>query len=347
MAVCALREVRCQIASLGPFSTSDRSNASVNVLSLFRDDASDDSDRVVSDQSSPLDDLASSDDLSFATDEFDPFTVDDLMTATSPEAARASETHEAPPAQGSGPSDQPTSIVRGVSLSAILQMLHLERKSCILDITGDGGSGTLTLVNGELADAETDDLSGTEAAYRILGWHRPQATIIEGISLFRHTVTIPIPLLLMEAVRRQDECAFALEPSHSPEPPNESLDRAERESELAAWNRLTETLVISGALTAAVVRAADEQILALANEFGKLAAHSTTSSLGDLASVLPTVHHWTKLIDPTVEEIILRASGRQILVRPIDQRRSVFACAAVESPVALELARHAIVTVYR
>ena len=319
----------------------------MNAVPATRDEASEDSERSVVDQPSPLDDLTSGDDFSFAVDELDPFTVDDLFTATGPEAARISGVAEFSPAQGRHLSDQPTSVVRGVSLSAVLQMLHLERKSCILDVTGDGGSGTLTLINGELADAETDGLSGTDAAYRILSWHRPQATIIEGISLFRHTVTIPILLLLMEAVRRQDEAASAPESIRPSAPPDEALDRAEEKSELAGWNRLTETLIISGAHIAAVVRATDERVLALANEFGRLATDPTSATLGDLTPAMRRVRHWTRLVDPTAEEIVLRAAGRQILVRPLDQRQVHFVCAAIDSHVALELARHAIVTAYR
>jgi hypothetical protein len=308
----------------------------------------DSADRQVDFEHAPLDELIGGDDLDLESGDLDPFSVDELLADAEPDVTRISGTDYLNLARNRNPNYQPASVVRGVSLSAVLQMLHLERKSCILDVTGDGGTGTLTLVNGELADAETDELSGTEAVYRILSWHRPQATIIEGVNLFRHTVTLPIPLLLLEAVRRQDEGTDeSTAPDAFPAGIGIGDDETDSESEQETWNRLTETLIINGAPIAAVVRGSDENVLALANEFGRLAVDQTTLSLGDLAQVLRLARQWPKVMDPSIEEVTLRIEDRQVLVRPLDRRRSLFACAAIDSAVTLELARHAIISAAR
>ena len=59
-------------------------------------------------------------------------------------------------------------------------MLHLERKTCVVEVSAHGLLGTLTLVNGELVDASAGDHSGEDAACEILGWIDPQTAILDG-----------------------------------------------------------------------------------------------------------------------------------------------------------------------
>jgi hypothetical protein len=71
-------------------------------------------------------------------------------------------------------------------------MLHLERKTCVVEVSAHGWLGALTLVNGELVDASTGDCSGEDAACVILNWTDPQTAILDGAEHFRHTVQRPI-----------------------------------------------------------------------------------------------------------------------------------------------------------
>ena len=273
------------------------------------------------------------------TDDLTPFSVDDLPALNSADRARISGTDYLTLAQGKYPEHRPASYVRGVSLSAVLQLLHLERKSCVLEVIGDGATGKLTLVNGELADADAEGLHGEEAVFRIMTWHRPRTTIMEGVDFFRHSVTLPIPHLLLEAARRQDE-GFAL-----PQPPDiQPVITGESEPSLGGdeWRRLTESLIVNGALLATVVRAADAQVLAIADEYGRLAIDAAHAQLDEIAPLFRTVQRWNDLVDPEVDEMIAVVGPRHYLLRPIDAGRELFACVALGSTESLELARHTI-----
>ncbi|MCS7080104.1 MAG: response regulator [Chloracidobacterium sp.] len=102
-------------------------------------------------------------------------------------------------------------VIQGLTLASFLQLLEMERKSCVLRIAAGGRVGYLYFSNGDLVHAETGDRSGEPAAYDILLW--------EGVKL-QMTPPPPVPPpctlhdrlmgLLMEAFRRRDEAAEAL-----------------------------------------------------------------------------------------------------------------------------------------
>jgi hypothetical protein len=231
--------------------------------------------------------------------------------------------------------------MRGISLSGVLQLLHLERKTCVLEVEADRRFGTLTLVNGELVDADLDGIEGEEAVYQILTWPRPQTTIMEGVSIFRHTVDLPISHLLFEAVRRQDDGTGRID-SPSPASPDPACLPQERPLEPARagdWNRLAETLIINGAIAAAVIRAPDERVLALADEFGRLSNDLTATALADLLPITRAIRQWSRLVHPSVDEILLGIGDQHALVHPLDPDRTIFVYALFESTESLELAR--------
>jgi DNA-binding response OmpR family regulator len=95
--------------------------------------------------------------------------------------------------------------VRGISLSSFLQMLELEEKSCTLTVSEDDKVGYLHLQRGQLVAAETGDLRGVDAAYRVIGWD--QAAIeIDYIPRKRDCeIQESLMNILMESQRRKDE----------------------------------------------------------------------------------------------------------------------------------------------
>lgn len=274
-----------------------------------------------------------------AADELAPFTVDDLPASGDGALTRISGTDYLALAHERHSEHRPASYVRGVSLSAVLQLLHLERKTCVLEVIGESNSGRLTLVNGELAEAEADGIHGEDAVFRILTWHRPRTTIIDGVSLFRHSVTRPIPHLLLDAARRQDEGVAAPQPPASRRLPVEESAPSLGGDE---WHRLSESLIVNGALLAAVVHASDLRVLAIADEYGRLTVESAKAQLDELAPLFRSVRHWSELVDPAVDELIAVIGRRHYLIAPVDAGRVLFACVALGSTESLELARHAI-----
>lgn len=95
--------------------------------------------------------------------------------------------------------------IEGITLSSLLQILNLERKSCALHVESEGRLGELVFEAGEMVHAEIDGAVGLDAVHAILGWNEP--TIEIGATPARPSRTIQIPLLhiLLESARRKDE----------------------------------------------------------------------------------------------------------------------------------------------
>jgi hypothetical protein len=200
----------------------------------------------------------------------------------------------------------------------------------------------LTLVNGELVDADVDGLEGEQAAYEILAWTQPHTTILDGVTLFRNTVKTSIASLIVEATRRQDE---AIRDRH--------LERRTVTSELSGtgrlrregkhgseWQWLVETLVMSGA-AAAVIRAHDERILAQAkNDDFDHGANLELSA--EFTPVLRAASHWARQSFPAIDEVAMRMGNRHALITPLDEDRRTFVCAVFAEQDALEHTRAAL-----
>lgn len=69
------------------------------------------------------------------------------------------------------------SVVRGISLASLLQVIQIERKTCTLSVSGGGGYGQLGLREGTLVHAQTGQATGRDALFTILGWPSPVLTI--------------------------------------------------------------------------------------------------------------------------------------------------------------------------
>lgn len=69
------------------------------------------------------------------------------------------------------------SVVRGLSLASLLQVIQMERKTCTLSVSGGGGYGQLGLRDGDLVHAQVGRTTGREALFTILGWPSPVLTI--------------------------------------------------------------------------------------------------------------------------------------------------------------------------
>ena len=152
-----------------------------------------------------------------------PFRVDELDRAvrTALERGREARARGLPdagqtsfPAPPSRPSfwHRPLSAFRGVvdeiSLSSLLVMLEMERKTGILVIERDETSARLYLRNGHLIRAEIDEperLTGAAAAYETLSWTDGLFDFLVGDVGGIDEIQTSTTFLLMEAARRIDE----------------------------------------------------------------------------------------------------------------------------------------------
>jgi hypothetical protein len=274
-----------------------------------------------------LDNLAAAADLPPIAD-----LLTDADTVTPP--APESERHHAPGGTGELTHRQ-TGYLNGVSLSAVLQMLHLERKTCAVEVSAHGWLGTLILVNGELVDASLGDLDGEDAAYTILNWTNPQTSIMDGVDLFRHTVQRPITQLIMDAVRIGDETGL-LNPANLPD-----HDRDDLEVPVPAgddWEWLIESMTMAGARNVRVLGP---------NNLGSSELR-TTGLLGtpqiNLARALRT---WSALLGPDCTEVVVTRSDHIMILALLNANRSEYIYAEASGPETAELIRRSLRSIQR
>ena len=70
-------------------------------------------------------------------------------------------------------------LVRGISLSGLLQLMSWEGKTCTLSVKSQDCVGQLYFQKGRLIQALCGDDEGLMAAYRILAWTQPQVEFVE------------------------------------------------------------------------------------------------------------------------------------------------------------------------
>jgi CheY-like chemotaxis protein len=148
-------------------------------------------------------------------------------------------------------SQKPRSFIRGITLSAFLQMVHLEKKSCTLKVNTGEQFGFLFIEKGELYDAQTSDLQGEKAAMEIMIWDDAEIEMDNLCRRKEKKIDKPLDFVLLEAFRIKDEENAAdfspkakkhSEPDSGPsfEPPPEKVDSKEIKNEPAPTPRKSE-----------------------------------------------------------------------------------------------------------
>jgi hypothetical protein len=99
--------------------------------------------------------------------------------------------------------------IKGLSLSAFLQISEMEETSCTLKVTSDENHivGHLYLLKGQLIGAETDTLKNLEAAYEIISWENTEIEIKNEVKKTENRINQPLMNILMDALRVKDEKA--------------------------------------------------------------------------------------------------------------------------------------------
>lgn len=97
-----------------------------------------------------------------------------------------------------------TGTVTNISLPDLIQLLCIGRNSCRMKIRTGSHKGLIYFRDGEIVHAETGELEGEEAFYRILSW---EVGIFEGdrIEPEKETIHENWDFLLMESVRRREK----------------------------------------------------------------------------------------------------------------------------------------------
>ncbi len=109
--------------------------------------------------------------------------------------------------------DQPGGTLNGISIANFLQMIHMEQKTCLLEIEiPDGRTGYFYFEEGILFDAVFDDLQGEEAALTLIPNERARIrfkNLAKGTKKVTRRIGKDLMPLLMDAMRLKDESNFS------------------------------------------------------------------------------------------------------------------------------------------
>lgn len=95
--------------------------------------------------------------------------------------------------------------IEGITLASFLQLIWMEKSTCVLVVKNQDNMGILRILNGELQGAESDGESGRGAALRILTWQNVSIEMDDQFAPSREPLHINLEELLLESFRLQDE----------------------------------------------------------------------------------------------------------------------------------------------
>jgi len=103
-----------------------------------------------------------------------------------------------------GLEDSSKGYLDGFSLANFLQAVEVEQKTMSIMANSKGQIGYLHVVNGELINADTDNLKGETAAVEIISWEDPEIKIVN-LRNEDQQIDTPLMNILLEASRSNDE----------------------------------------------------------------------------------------------------------------------------------------------
>lgn len=96
-------------------------------------------------------------------------------------------------------------VLPKINLAELVQMLFLSNKSSVLKISGDEINGHIFMEEGQIIHAETADLIGEKAVYKILNLEGGQFDLLSYTPPLQRSVNLGTQHLLIEAARLMDE----------------------------------------------------------------------------------------------------------------------------------------------
>ncbi len=95
--------------------------------------------------------------------------------------------------------------ITGISLSAFLQLIEMEQKTCTIKVFARNNTGQISFLGGSLIDAETTQLKHLEALYDILLWQTTAIEVEKTVIKTPNQINLPLMHILMESAGRADE----------------------------------------------------------------------------------------------------------------------------------------------
>jgi twitching motility two-component system response regulator PilG len=105
-------------------------------------------------------------------------------------------------------SEKSRSCIYGFSLANFLQLVEIEEKTLSIRARSGDRIGYLYIDAGVLVDAETEQLTGTDAAIEIINWDKTEIEILDGICRKKGSINASLMQILLEASKSIDEKNF-------------------------------------------------------------------------------------------------------------------------------------------
>lgn len=136
--------------------------------------------------------------------------------------------------------DHPSGSISGISISGFLQLIEIEQKTCLLEVQRAGQTkGLLYIVKGDLYDAACGDLSGEDAAYKVIGWDKVQLSLKKLPSnKIQKRIGKNTTAVVMESLRRVDETEMAIKPQ--PDVPEETAPKSTAKTETVVTSKFVQ-----------------------------------------------------------------------------------------------------------
>ena len=101
-------------------------------------------------------------------------------------------------------------IVSSLNISNLLQLFSLEQKSILLEIQDSSNYGYILLQNGEVWDAQYQNLRGEEALYTILQEDKGLLNSLPVPTSVTRTIELPLQALLLNSAQIEDKAHIML-----------------------------------------------------------------------------------------------------------------------------------------
>ncbi len=97
--------------------------------------------------------------------------------------------------------------VEGLAVSAFLQLVSMERVSCILTIRSGAKVGHMGIVGGDLVHADFEEREGISAAHFLVGLPEAVIEMVEREDVRQTGLRVPLAEVVLDALRSHDELA--------------------------------------------------------------------------------------------------------------------------------------------
>jgi hypothetical protein len=213
----------------------------------------------------------------------------------------------------------------GVALPSVLQVLQLERRTCLMRVRSQRRTGMLVVRNGELIHAEYRKRAPLDAALELLAWTDADVQF-EPAPTMSATIEAPIDFLLLESARRHDERRTTSAHGESVFPSGNasghwSMQPLHKEQ---ADGILGRVLAMVGAKAVAVVDIENRLLLG-----SRSAEDSGSPSVDRVSDIVRAV--FETLVDMDVrdwlDEVVINLSARFMILRPFRAAPNLVLCA--------------------